>query len=762
MTTWLKVLLFVTGGAFAAGGTAYVTGVLDPWLEPEASVVASLPEREARLPLDAEPAAVEEEIALPEDAEELAEPVEDPAASEEDATEEAVEAEELVIPTFDIVRVEPDGSMVIAGHAAPGAAIEVVTGTRVIATARAGADGDFAAVLDEPLGPGDYQIVLRATTPENVVAMSVETAVVSIPDTPDGQVLALVEEPGSPSRLVTVPEPVAPAEEIAEAPEPAEEQVALDPETSAEPEPSATEPEAPSDTAMAEEPVAPAEIVAEEPEAPVEVVEEEPEAPVEVVEEEPQEPSIAEAPVEPSEMEAAEAPVEAPTAAGPEEGPVEAPVAAPEEAPVAPQLAEGPEGPLEPQAAPVEPQAPEAPVGPQLTERPEAPVGPGGEAAAEPMQPTSDEGERDIAALSDAEPRAHEGAETVIEIRVFVEAVEIDGDTVFVAGFGEAGRFVRVYANDIVLGETRVSEGNRFLIEAKVDLPVGDYIIRADLLGGDGSVVARAAVPFQREPGEAIAAVAPTEPRPVQPQPAQPQPAEPQVAEEEEVPVEVEVGEADISVGEEAVAEAEAEIAMTDQPAERDEAEIASEETPAAEPEVAMEAEPEAAMEGKPEVAMEAETDTPAATQQAETELAAEPEVPAVAESDAPEVVEETVRPAPETEIAEEAGPEQPADQLAAAPVQETLSPALERVDGAVIIRRGDNLWRISRRVYGRGIRYSTIYLANQDQIRNPHLIWPGQVFAVPAETEDGAVADLEALGEQAVDPSEVPGEIIR
>jgi len=49
-----------------------------------------------------------------------------------------------------------------------------------------------------------------------------------------------------------------------------------------------------------------------------------------------------------------------------------------------------------------------------------------------------------------------------------------------------------------------------------------------------------------------------------------------------------------------------------------------------------------------------------------------------------------------------------------------------------VIIRRGDNLWRISRRLYGRGIRFSTIYEANNDQIRNPDLIYPGQTFVLP------------------------------
>ena len=46
-----------------------------------------------------------------------------------------------------------------------------------------------------------------------------------------------------------------------------------------------------------------------------------------------------------------------------------------------------------------------------------------------------------------------------------------------------------------------------------------------------------------------------------------------------------------------------------------------------------------------------------------------------------------------------------------------------------VIIRRGDNLWTIARRVYGAGIRYSTIYDTNNDQIRDPHWIYPGQVF---------------------------------
>ena len=50
----------------------------------------------------------------------------------------------------------------------------------------------------------------------------------------------------------------------------------------------------------------------------------------------------------------------------------------------------------------------------------------------------------------------------------------------------------------------------------------------------------------------------------------------------------------------------------------------------------------------------------------------------------------------------------------------------------SLIIRKGDNLWQISRRLYGLGIRYSSIYLANKDQIRDPDLIYPGQVFVIP------------------------------
>jgi len=48
------------------------------------------------------------------------------------------------------------------------------------------------------------------------------------------------------------------------------------------------------------------------------------------------------------------------------------------------------------------------------------------------------------------------------------------------------------------------------------------------------------------------------------------------------------------------------------------------------------------------------------------------------------------------------------------------------------IVSRGDSLWRISRAAYGDGARYTVIYDANHNQIRNPDRIYPGQVFVLP------------------------------
>ena len=51
---------------------------------------------------------------------------------------------------------------------------------------------------------------------------------------------------------------------------------------------------------------------------------------------------------------------------------------------------------------------------------------------------------------------------------------------------------------------------------------------------------------------------------------------------------------------------------------------------------------------------------------------------------------------------------------------------------GLVVVQKGDALWRIAFRAYGKGVRYIDIFQSNKDQIRDPDLIYPDQVFIVP------------------------------
>lgn len=58
--------------------------------------------------------------------------------------------------------------------------------------------------------------------------------------------------------------------------------------------------------------------------------------------------------------------------------------------------------------------------------------------------------------------------------------------------------------------------------------------------------------------------------------------------------------------------------------------------------------------------------------------------------------------------------------------------------EGLVVVQPGNSLWRIARRIYGDGVQHTVIFNANADQIRDPDLIYPGQIFIVPGESADG------------------------
>ena len=47
----------------------------------------------------------------------------------------------------------------------------------------------------------------------------------------------------------------------------------------------------------------------------------------------------------------------------------------------------------------------------------------------------------------------------------------------------------------------------------------------------------------------------------------------------------------------------------------------------------------------------------------------------------------------------------------------------------AITVQPGNSLWRIARRIYGKGIMYLDIYNKNSHLIKDPDLIYPGQIF---------------------------------
>jgi len=49
-----------------------------------------------------------------------------------------------------------------------------------------------------------------------------------------------------------------------------------------------------------------------------------------------------------------------------------------------------------------------------------------------------------------------------------------------------------------------------------------------------------------------------------------------------------------------------------------------------------------------------------------------------------------------------------------------------------ILIKPGDMLWTIAYRIYGDPLKYIQIFEENKEQITNPDLIFPGQLFSIP------------------------------
>jgi len=86
-----------------------------------------------------------------------------------------------VPPSFDVVKVGPDGTAAIAGRAEPGSRVTVRDGDKVIGEVTADRRGEWVLVPEQPIGPGDRLLSLEASNPQGGAGVkSDETVALSI------------------------------------------------------------------------------------------------------------------------------------------------------------------------------------------------------------------------------------------------------------------------------------------------------------------------------------------------------------------------------------------------------------------------------------------------------------------------------------------------------------------------------------------------------------------------------------------------------
>ena len=632
----------------------------------------------------------------------------------EDPAAPATAADSFAMPSFDLLRVEPDGSTVIAGKAEPGSTLDIMSGETVIATTEVGSSGDFAVILDTPLPAGDYQLTLRVTDKDGKIRQSEEVATVSIPENADGELLAMVSKPGKASRIIAQPA-AAPTEEKVEA---AAASAASDDGTAEAPEGSVAAASSDNEggSPASGEAEAGAELAADgASDSGTEVAAD----------------GVSDSGDQGStEMAAAD------TSAGDAGSDAQTP-ALPDASSVlttsAPQISGESEAAAAPETAAVSDQETKAADADSTAEVAMAAPGSNAEEAPAPVP-------------ADASVR--------------VDAVEIEGDQIFIAGSATAGYQVRVTADGKLIGTDTADESGRFIVEATSELSVGDHVISADLMDKAGdTVLLRATVPFNRPEGEALAAVAPAE----DPGDARAAPAGEMAAGASEPEELVLPDIASLSKMREGAFEALSalkQMASTEQSAETAEIAEALEQAvgrlkSAAIADLSADSSAEAraiaqSMRIQAEAALAAlmpdtaggEADAGAAANSGTEaraidrlvtgDLSRMSDILSQAEAALSEPADMTTANIDSTEMVVESSGE-PGEP------KTILQAPLASTPGAVIIRRGDTLWQISRRTYGEGVRYTTIYLANRSQIQNPDRIKPGQVFSVPENPLDGA-----------------------
>ena len=108
-------------------------------------------------------------------------------------------------PSFDVVRVTPEGQAVIAGRAAPGTTVTVREGQREIGTAQASTDGTWVLTPSAPLPPGTGTLTVAGPDGKQSEQQVVLAVPSPSPQTQPATPLAVLTTPAAPPRILQIP-----------------------------------------------------------------------------------------------------------------------------------------------------------------------------------------------------------------------------------------------------------------------------------------------------------------------------------------------------------------------------------------------------------------------------------------------------------------------------------------------------------------------------------------------------------------------------
>ena len=98
---------------------------------------------------------------------------------------------------LEVVRVKPDGSLVIAGKGIPNSKIEIISNSEVIAVTNSDNIGDFVAVPEKQLEAGEYFLSFRQTTNDNKVVFAKKSIAINVTGNQDDiPIVAIVDGQG--------------------------------------------------------------------------------------------------------------------------------------------------------------------------------------------------------------------------------------------------------------------------------------------------------------------------------------------------------------------------------------------------------------------------------------------------------------------------------------------------------------------------------------------------------------------------------------